>query len=247
MATPVNHDLFWQHYLDHCELQRLEGIFGQLDFSDTVGAIEANRNYSGRQDWPVEAMLRSLFAMSVLQHRSTESLRREQMRNPTLMVALGFELRAGADERCDDSNPYLHYQVPSAAAFSRFRQTLMDVEDGSGVLRGQFERQRERFAGQCPDYGRNTGFDGKAIESHSTGRKLDSQVDPDTGERLTSDPDAAWGCHRQYGTDANGKEKVTEKYWFGYTLKWVCPAAAFEFDCQGKDECYRLTRSRLGT
>ncbi len=35
---------------------------------------------------------------------------------------------------------------------------------------------------------------------------------------MTSDPDAAWGCHRQYGTDAGGREQVTEKHWFGYSL-----------------------------
>ena len=212
----VNYDLFWHLYLDHSELQRLEGIFSQLDFSDTIRAIQAQRKFSGRLDWPVEAMLRSLFAMSVLQHRSTESFRRELMRNPTLMLALGFDLKAKTDDVQCDSNPFLPYQVPSAAAFSRFRRALMDAEEQSGVLREQFERQRERFAEQCPDYGRDIGFDGKAIESHSTGRKLPSQTG--SGEGKTSDPDAAWGCHQQYGTDADGKEKVTKKSWFGYSL-----------------------------
>ena len=379
MATLVNYDIFWHRYLDHCELQRLEGIFDQLDFSETVEAIQAQRNFSGRQDWPIEAMLRALFAMSVLQHRSTESFRRELMRNPTLMMALGFKLKAKADQRCD-SNQFLPYPVPSSAAFSRLRRKLMEVEKKTGVLRKQFERQRERFAEQCSDYGRHTGFDGKAVESHSTGRKLASRTDPVTGQSQTSDPDAAWGCHRQYRTDDNAREQVTEKVWFGYsltvlgdvshelpidfnlapacdnenphceallerfvgsdlgrrcetfvadrgldndkirkklherdilalidtrslwqehnldpdqlkaptrsldanvydtmlrtecgdlycrcpesghirlmhyqgyekkraTLKWVCPAAAFEFDCQGKDECYRLGQVRAG-
>ena len=81
-------------------------------------------------------MLRSMFAMSVLQHRSTESFRRELMRNPTLMLALGFKLRSNAGGR-SDSNPYLSYPVPSAAAFSRFRRVLMEVEDKAGVLRTQ--------------------------------------------------------------------------------------------------------------
>ena len=30
------------------------------------------------------------------------------------------------------------------------------------------------------------------------------------------------------------------------TLKWVCPVAAFEFDCQGRAECYRLGRVKAG-
>ena len=86
----VNYDLFWHLYLDHSELQRLEGIFSQLDFSDTIRAIRAQRKFSGRLDWPVEAMLRSLFAMSVLQHRSTESFRRELMRKPDPDACAGF-------------------------------------------------------------------------------------------------------------------------------------------------------------
>ena len=98
MAT-INYDLFWSHYLDHCELQRLEGILRQSDLSDSDNAIKAQRNFSGRLDWSIEAMLRSLLDMSVLQHRSIESLRRELMCNPTLMMALGFKLRSNADGR----------------------------------------------------------------------------------------------------------------------------------------------------
>ncbi len=116
MAT-MNYDLFWSHYLDHCELQRLEGILRQLDFSDTVVAIRTQRNFSGKLDWPIEAILRSVFAMSVLQHLSTESFRRELMRNPTLMMALGFRLRSNAGGR-RDSKPYFptrcHQLRPSA-------------------------------------------------------------------------------------------------------------------------------------
>ena len=93
----VNYDLFWENYLDHCELERLRGIFTQLDISEIVCQIRTHRNRKGRQDWPIEAMLQALFAMIVLQHRSVASLRRELKRNPTLMIALGFELKPVAD------------------------------------------------------------------------------------------------------------------------------------------------------
>ena len=83
----------------------------------------------------------------------------------------------------------------------------MEVEEIAGVLRVQFERQRQRFAGQwvkyelksteqCPDYGVNTSFDGKAVELHSTGRRFASRTDPASGGGMTSDPDAAWSCHQ---------------------------------------------------
>ena len=151
----VHFDLFWSHYLDHCELQRLEYILRQSDFSDTVDAIRAQYNFSGRLDWPVEAMLRSLFAISVLQHRSTESLRRELMRNP---VALGFKLRSNAGGVIRILN-----------SLTRYHRLLMEVEDKAGVLRAQFERQCQRFAG----------------------RKLASRIDSAIGEGMMSDLDAS--------------------------------------------------------
>lgn len=94
--APINYDLFWSNYIDHCDLERLQGILSQLDLTELVHALREDRNFFGRKDSPVEAMLRSIYAMSVLQHRSTESFRRELMHNPTLMVVLGFELKPSA-------------------------------------------------------------------------------------------------------------------------------------------------------
>ncbi len=159
-------------------------------------------------------MLRSLYAMSILQHRSTESFRRELQRNPHLMLALGFKLKPS--EGSDEEDPHRPYRVPSAAAFSRIRQQLCQLEAQSGVVKAEFFRQREELSEHLPDYCKEIGYDGKAIESHSTREKLPHKRDPKSGEQLTSDPDASWGCHKQYSTDANGKEKVTKKCWFGY-------------------------------
>jgi len=61
-----------------------------------------------------------------------------------------------------------------------------------------------------PDFGEHLGYDGKAIESHSTGR-----ADRATGE--TSDPDADWGKHETAGTDTRtGKPWKTIKSRSGY-------------------------------
>ncbi len=176
--------------------------------------MKRNRSKLPVLHWPVEGMLRSLYAMSILQHRSTESFRRELQRNPHLMLALGFQLKPS--EGSDEGDPHRPYRVPSAAAFSRIRQQLCQLESQSGVVKAEFFRQREELSEHLPDYGKEIGYDGKAIESHSTGQKLQHKRDPKSGEQLTSDPDASWGCHKQYGTDANGKEKVTKKCWFGY-------------------------------
>ena len=68
---------------------------------------------------------------------------------------------------------------------------------------------------ELPDFGRHLGYDGKAIESHSTGRIGE-------GEEHASDPDADWGKHESAGV--NGKtgaiwKKV--KSWFGYGLHLI--------------------------
>ncbi len=68
---------------------------------------------------------------------------------------------------------------------------------------------------ELPDFGRHLGYDGKAVESHSTGR-----VAGDKGE--TSDPDADWGKHETGGVDARtGAIWKKVKSWFGYGLHLI--------------------------
>ena len=60
-----------------------------------------------------------------------------------------------------------------------------------------------------PEFGQHLGYDGKAIDSHSTGR-----VRQRTG--ATSDPDADWGKHETHGVDnKTGKAWKKVKSWFG--------------------------------
>ena len=106
---PIHYALFWQDYFDYCELDRLRGIFAQIDLTEVRREIRLHRSGKGRQDWPIEAMLQAVLAMIVLQHRSVASFRRELMRNPTLMIALGFELKAAAN---GERNPWARYRVP---------------------------------------------------------------------------------------------------------------------------------------
>lgn len=66
-----------------------------------------------------------------------------------------------------------------------------------------------------PDFGQHLGFDGKAIDSHSTGR-----VDRASGQ--TSDPQADWGKHETRGVDGcTGKPGTKIKSWFGYGLHLI--------------------------
>ena len=69
--APVHYDLFWQDYFDYCELDRLRGIFAQIDLTEVRREIRRHRHGKGRQDWPIEAMLQAVLAMIVLQHRTS--------------------------------------------------------------------------------------------------------------------------------------------------------------------------------
>ena len=148
--APVHYDLFWQDYFDYCELDRLRGIFAQIDLTEVRREIRRHRNGKGRQDWPIEAMLQAVLAMIVLQHRSVASFRRELMRNPTLMIALGFELKAPPN---GERNPWARYRVPSDGAFSRFKQTLIEVDETTGCVQALFEAQRHKLTDRLPDFG----------------------------------------------------------------------------------------------
>lgn len=66
-----------------------------------------------------------------------------------------------------------------------------------------------------PDFGQHLGYDGKAIDSHSTG-----QVDSKSGH--CSDPDADWGHHEIAGVKAKtGNTWKKVKSWFGYGLHLI--------------------------
>ena len=43
--APVHYDLFWQDYFDYCELDRLRGIFAQIDLT------EVRRENSSSPQW----------------------------------------------------------------------------------------------------------------------------------------------------------------------------------------------------
>ena len=157
-------------------------------------AVEARRA-KGRDDYPVQAMWHAVIAGVVFQHPSIASLRRELGRNPALLDRCGFEMLPMAKKPAVGAHviplaPYLG--VPPDSAFSRFLATLIQLEAAGGYTKQMLASLRQSLCEVLPDFGRHLGFDGKAVESHSTGQK-----DRETGK--TSDPDADWGHHTTSG------------------------------------------------
>jgi hypothetical protein len=184
----------------------------------------------GRDDYPVAAMWNALVAGVVFQHPSIESLIRELGRNPALREDCGFSAlpvqrkpltRLVRDELSGrlraqrDAPEQPQAAIPGSWNFSRFLANVIELEESLGLVTGMIATLRRQLMEALPDFGRHLGYDGKGIDSHSTGK-----VKRASGE--TSDPDADWGKHETSGVDARtGKPWAKLKSWFGYGLHLI--------------------------
>ena len=227
MATAEKLPFSWHSVESLPDLERLRLVLATLPDEEIVAALEAGRG-RGRNDYPVSAMWRALIAGVVFQHASIQSLLRELGRNPALLELCGFEalpfqgaplteLRAGTQgPPCAVTHPArVRSTVPSHWNFSRFLTGVVQLEDKQGLVSAMIESLRSSLFEEVPDFGRHLGYDGKAIESHSTGRVAE-------GKKDASDPDADWGKHETSGANARtGKIWKKVKSWFGYGLHLI--------------------------
>ena len=229
MAKIPQRSLFaWDAIEARSDLERFYLVRDNLPDEHIVITLEKNRG-KGRDDFAVRAMWNAVLAGIIFQHESIESLIRELSRNPSLLEACGFdptpitkqpEARLERDEKTGKMKvirtaaqaPY--YQVPMSWNFSRFLKNVIELEDEHTMISEMVRRLRENLMAELPDFGKHLGYDGKAIDSYSTG-----QENRETG--LTSDPDANWGKHETSGFDKDGNLWKKVKSWFGYGLHLI--------------------------
>jgi hypothetical protein len=219
----------WRDVEARGDLERFYLVRDHLPDAQLVQYLEVMRG-QGRDDYPVPAMWNALIAGVVFQHPSIESLIRELGRNPALREDCGFSplpvqrkplTRLVRDElsgrlRAQREAPgQPQAAIPGSWNFSRFLANVIELEETLGLVTGMIATLRGQLMEALPDFGRHLGFDGKAIDSHSSGR-----VKRASGE--TSDPDADWGKHETNGVDARtGKPWTKLKSWFGYGLHLI--------------------------
>jgi hypothetical protein len=105
--------------------------------------------------------------------------------------------------------------MPGSRNFSRFLANVIELEEALGLVTGMIAALRRQLMKELLDFGRHLDYDGKALDSHGTGR-----VKRASGE--TSDPDADWDSHESGGGDArSGKPWTNIKSWFGYGLRLI--------------------------
>ena len=228
MATIESRLFGWQDVEARSDLDRFYLVRDHLPDTQIIHYLEVMRG-KGRDDFPVRAMWNALIAGIVFQHASIESLIRELSRNPALFEACGFEVlprqKGPTAELVRDPDTGVmtvvwsapqeaYYGVPDSCNFSRFLSNVIELEETLGLVTAMVPRLREQLMEVLPDFGQHLGYDGKAIESHSTG-----QVRRRTGE--TSDPQADWGKHETLGIDSRTKQWTKIKSWFGYGVHLI--------------------------
>ncbi len=225
----INPTLFdWDAIESRSDLDRFLLVRDHLPDARLVQYLDVMRGH-GRNDYPVRALWNALIAGIVFQHPSISALIRELDRNPALLQACGFNplpiqhkpgiqvVSADGGQRPvarSDAPEAAYRPVPSQASFSRFLANLIELEEALGLVSELMTCLRESLMDALPDFGRHLGYDGKAIASHSTGRRQRA-----TGK--TSDPTADWGVHETTSTDPHGKTRRQRKRWFGYTLHLI--------------------------
>jgi len=219
----------WTDIEASSDLDRFTLARDHLPDTRIIQYLEVMRG-NGRDDYPVTAMWNALIAGIVFQHPSISSLIRELNRNPALLQVCGFNVLPIQKSPLAQITPDPHggrpqvtrgrpcdprYSVPGNASFSRFLNNLIELEECLGIVSDMIPQLREQLMEELPDFGQHLGYDGKAIQSHSTGSQ-----NRQTGE--TSDPDANWGKHETVGLDARtGKQWKKVKSWFGYGLHLI--------------------------
>ena len=174
-------------------------------------------------------MWNAVIAGIVFQHRSIEGLVREMHRNPALLHICGFAAlpRQSKHNRTVRQNPHSGKAevisipqkpvdtIPNCWNFYRFLGNLIALEEEQGLVGEMIKSLRKQLMAELPDFGQHLGYDGKAIDSHSTG-----QVNQQTGQ--TSDPDGDWGKHETKGINAKtGQEWNKVESWFGYGIHLI--------------------------
>ena len=227
MATADSMLFSWNDVERLPDLERLDLALEQLPDGELVSALETRRG-RGRDDYPVRAMWRALVAGVVFGHESSASLLRELRRNPSLLELCGFDPlgwqrppvralgrdAAGRATVVEFPSPRRD-GIPTEAAFSRFLSSVARLEGETGAVSAMAATLRRELMEALPGFGRHLGYDGKALPSHSTGRK-------DAASGKTSDEDADWRRHETVGVDGRtGGTWKKVKSWFGYSFHLI--------------------------
>ena len=77
-----------------------------------------------------------------------------------------------------------YFLVPGSWNFSRFLKSVIELEEYGNMVSGMVRGLRESLMKELPDFGRHLGYDGKAINSYSTGQESWKTGEPPIGMQI---------------------------------------------------------------
>jgi len=182
------------------DLERLKLVMEYLPDEKFMKHLEKERG-DGRDDNPIRGMWNSLLAGIVYEHDSTASLRRELARNGQMRTLVG-----------------LSNGVPSASAYSRFLNKLME-EEHVELIEELFNTLINQLKELLPDFGERLAVDGKAIESFANSHEYENEEELEGDRRR--DLDADYGVKEYHFENEDGSTYTKIKSWFGYKLHLI--------------------------
>ena len=186
------------------DLEKLKLFLENVEDDELCEILEKERK-NGRNDYPVRAMLNSIYAMKIFEHRGIESLRRELKRNSQLRTLCGFN---EGEYKFLKKRKHL---VPPARVYTGFIKSLKRHKK-------EIEKIKEELIKfmyeNLKDFGKDCAVDGKYLDSYGN-QFYKNKTDDNRGEH-----EATSSCKTYYMKDG-----TTKKEWhYGYRAHIICDA-----------------------
>jgi len=186
------------------DLERLNLAIQNIDDSKLIKELNKIRG-NGRNDFPVGAMLNSLYAMMIYGHKSVSSMIRELSRNSQLRQLCGFV----PYWRKDKTGVSKLITYPNNRAYTNFMKNLSECEIEYEEM---FNQLVEYMSENIEDFGDKLAGDGKIIESYAKYENKNKVID---GRR---DVDADYTVKKYTISNKNGEIVTKKKIYFGYRV-----------------------------
>ena len=186
------------------DLEKLKLFLENVEDDELCKILEKERK-NGRDDYPVRAMLNSIYAMKIFEHRGVESLRRELRRNSQLRTLCGFN---EGEYKFLKKRKHL---VPPARVYTGFIKSLKrhkkEIEKiNEELVKFMYEN--------LEDFGKDCAVDGKYLDSYGN-QFYKNKANDNRGEH-----EATSSCKTYYMKDG-----TTKKEWhYGYRAHIICDA-----------------------
>ncbi len=184
------------------DLEKLKLFLENVNDDKLCKTLEEERK-NGRNDYPIRAVLNSLYAMKIYGHRGVESLRRELKRNSQLRQLCGFK---EGEYKFLKKRKHL---IPPARVYSGLIKSLIRHKDEIEKINEELIKfMYENLEG----FGEDCAVDGKYVDTYA--QPFRKEICKDN----RADHEATSSCKTYYMKDG-----TTKKEWhYGYRAHIIC-------------------------